>query len=477
MTDDMAAVAPKVFISYSWAVADKVLELAERLVNPGGVDVILDRWDLKEGQDKYVFMEQAVNNPEIIRVLIVCDKTYVQKANERKGGVGDETVIISSEVYGKVGQEKFIPVIFENDESGTPLLPTYIKTRIYIDLSTDENYEEQYEKLLRNLHGKPEYRKPKLSSPPEWLNEEDVSFSTIRNLIKQIKGDKEPSSAKVDFVLRRATDEFFQALKSLELPLDKAADGALLLKRIDATKPIRDYFLDYIETLLSKDLPAGEIIANYFESLHNNIENSINVHSREYVMELYNYFIWESFVCAIAVLLYYEKYGEINKTLKRTYFLVDGSYGESAQTFIDFRHHFRVIEGVCKPNCEEPQLHTLAGEITVKREKKPIITKDSMVNADLILYQMSCALEPKSFNWFPTMCCYHSRYQLQAIWTRLVSKRHCEKLFPLFDVNSIEKLKELISKCDPDNRVGYNTFHPAPNILSSIKLDEIGTLS
>jgi len=97
----MNASIPKIFISYSWVIGKKVSELAERLV-ANGVDVVFDKWDLKEGQDKYVFMEQAVNNQEITRVLIICDKSYTLKANEREGGVGDETVIISSEIYGKV---------------------------------------------------------------------------------------------------------------------------------------------------------------------------------------------------------------------------------------------------------------------------------------------------------------------------------------------------------------------------------------
>lgn len=42
---------PKVFISYSWSSDAMVLELAQRLV-AHGVDVVLDKWDLKEGQDK-----------------------------------------------------------------------------------------------------------------------------------------------------------------------------------------------------------------------------------------------------------------------------------------------------------------------------------------------------------------------------------------------------------------------------------------
>ncbi|MFM2283769.1 MAG: hypothetical protein RL222_1273 [Bacteroidota bacterium] len=63
----------KIFISYSWKPYThklKVIELAERLTNDG-IHVILDDWDLKEGQDKYHFMEQMVNDdsPAFVGVL------------------------------------------------------------------------------------------------------------------------------------------------------------------------------------------------------------------------------------------------------------------------------------------------------------------------------------------------------------------------------------------------------------------------
>lgn len=166
---------PKIFISYSWSSDAIVLELAQRLVSHG-VDVVLDKWDLKEGQDKYAFMERCVNDTEITKVLIVCDKVYAQKANDRTGGVGDETVIISSEIYGNTKQEKFIPVIAEKSEDGKAYVPTYIKTRIYIDLSDPETYEIEYEKLLRNIYEKPQFTKPKLGKMPEWLDEEKTDF-------------------------------------------------------------------------------------------------------------------------------------------------------------------------------------------------------------------------------------------------------------------------------------------------------------
>ena len=56
-------------------------------------------------------------------------------------------------------------------------MPTYIKTRIYIDLSDPKKYESEYEKLLRNIYEKPQFVKPRLGKKPEWLEEESPIFS------------------------------------------------------------------------------------------------------------------------------------------------------------------------------------------------------------------------------------------------------------------------------------------------------------
>lgn len=75
-----------------------MVALSSRLISHG-IDILLDKWDLKEGQDKYVFMVQCDLNPDIDKMLIICDRVHAKKANMRTGGVGDETVSISSEVY------------------------------------------------------------------------------------------------------------------------------------------------------------------------------------------------------------------------------------------------------------------------------------------------------------------------------------------------------------------------------------------
>ena len=64
---------PRVFISYSWHPEEnkiRVEQLARRLMSDG-VDVTLDVWSLKDGQDKYVFMEKRVTYPDINNVLII----------------------------------------------------------------------------------------------------------------------------------------------------------------------------------------------------------------------------------------------------------------------------------------------------------------------------------------------------------------------------------------------------------------------
>ena len=92
-------------------------------------------------------------------------------------------------------------------------------------------------------------------------------------------------------------------------------------------------------------------------------------------------------MCTIIILLHCEKYDDINRMLMWTYFLNDGprSNSECANVFTSFWNEFRVIEKICKPYVNS-QLVTLAGDILVKREKKPIVTKKSIVDAGLILY-------------------------------------------------------------------------------------------
>lgn len=145
----------KVFISYSWTPENNrewVKRLVQRL-EQDGVQIVIDYKDLKLGNDKFAFMERIVSDETIDKVLIVCNKSYKEKADSRKGGVGDESAIITSHVYGNIKQEKFIPIVTEYNEDGKPYLPHYLESRMYTDLV---DFDKGYKELLANILNKEE---------------------------------------------------------------------------------------------------------------------------------------------------------------------------------------------------------------------------------------------------------------------------------------------------------------------------------
>jgi hypothetical protein len=145
---------PKVFVSYSHdspAHTKWVADFSSKLVEKG-IDVLFDQWDLRPGDDVPKFMEKSVSDAD--RVLMICTETYVRKADEGQGGVGYEAMIVTGELIRDLGTSKFIPIIRQS--SSTPVLPKSVSTRLYVDLSSAKNVEEQFGRLLRELHEVPE---------------------------------------------------------------------------------------------------------------------------------------------------------------------------------------------------------------------------------------------------------------------------------------------------------------------------------
>ena len=124
-----------------------MINLASRL-REDGVDVILDKWDLKQGHDANQFMESMVTDPSVSKVMMICDRLYVEKANSRAGGVGIESQIISPELYGKGAQDKYAALMTDEDENGSAHVPIFYKGRIFVDFRSADKFEEKYEELL-----------------------------------------------------------------------------------------------------------------------------------------------------------------------------------------------------------------------------------------------------------------------------------------------------------------------------------------
>lgn len=154
---------PRVFVSYSHdSQAHKkwVLDLAVRLRN-SGVDAILDQWELQPGDDIPLFMERNLAVAD--RVIMVCTATYVQKANAGTGGVGYEKMIVTADLLKSIDSNKVVPVI---RQAGQHEVPTFLKSKLFIDFSSDSDIEFSFDELVRSLVGAPLFKKPALGNNP-----------------------------------------------------------------------------------------------------------------------------------------------------------------------------------------------------------------------------------------------------------------------------------------------------------------------
>lgn len=173
---------PKVFVSYSHDSQSHkkwVLDLATRLRNTG-IDAVIDQWELKPGDDLPHFMEQHLATCDY--VLMVCTGKYVQKANGGLGGVGYEKMIITADLMKRIDSNKVIPLI---RQEGMREVPTFLKTKLFIDFSKSDDLEFSFDELIRTLHNAPLYEKPQIGNSP-FESVEDVPLEKTGDALREL---------------------------------------------------------------------------------------------------------------------------------------------------------------------------------------------------------------------------------------------------------------------------------------------------
>lgn len=140
---------PRVFISYTRTDENNVKwvkKLAYRL-RENGVDARIDLFHLKPGQFLPQWMTDEIFKAD--KVLLICDKFYVQKADMRKGGVGWETMIIQGDMLTHSQTEKYICISREKDADKS--LPMFAHSSYALHWSSEEIPESDFKDLLYAL--------------------------------------------------------------------------------------------------------------------------------------------------------------------------------------------------------------------------------------------------------------------------------------------------------------------------------------
>jgi len=139
---------PRVFISYSWDSDTHqkwVIELARELFR-NGIEVVVDSLNIVPGEEITMFIERSISECDVL--LLICTSNYTDKANNRLGGVGMETVISSATFMAAKESKKFIPIVRDNVKSSFEKLPKYLGSTLYIDMSTNSWRAEPLQRLI-----------------------------------------------------------------------------------------------------------------------------------------------------------------------------------------------------------------------------------------------------------------------------------------------------------------------------------------
>jgi len=463
---------PKLFISYSWSNPTHeqwVIDLANELTE-SSVHVILDKWDLKEGHDSVAFMEKMVTDPQISKVAIICDEVYASKADSRSGGVGTETQIISREVYENQEQGKFVAIIPERDSQGNAYLPTYYKSRIYIDLSEPDNYSDNFEKLLRWIYDKPLYTRPEIGKRPSFLDESNgISLGTTttqKRAISAIKENKPFASGAIDEYL----STFVSNLEKFRIAKEDGEFDDQVIDNIEKFIPYRNEAISLF-IAIAQYAPTEENVLKihrFFESLIPYMHRPENVNSwSEWDFDNFKFIIHELFLYAIAIFTKHERFTEVNLLLTQQYYVAGISdYGKDTMVgYESFREYLRSLEH--RNNRLKLRRLSLHADLLEQRSKHSGIEFRYLMQADFILFMRAEVLQSDFYSrWFPDTLLYVGRFHSAfEVFARSSSRSYFEKVKCILGIDKPSDLNELMEAYKTDRqrlpRWEFDSFSPS----------------
>jgi len=484
---DEGKLAPRVFISYSWTTPQHevwVEDLAKSLVQDG-IDVILDKWVLKEGHDKYEYMESMVTDPSVNKVLMICDRAYKEKADSREGGVGTETQIISPELYAKTAQSKFVALIAEVDENGMPFLPVFYKTRIYIDLSRDADYTTGYDRLIRWAHDKPLHEKPPLGKMPEYLNNSRNLINSSASYRRTVDAIRNAMPNRFGLI-SEYFEIFIEGMADFKIELVAGEFDDLVVKSIDDFTPYRNEVLELLKTIarFEQSVDIGKPLHAFFERLlpflYPDPESNTR---REWDQDNYKFIVHELFLYTATILLQHERFDIVNMLLETPYYTGFSSWkSNELSVYSDFRPYLGSLEH--RNRRLKLNRISLHADLLHKRSETTGIEFRGLMQADFVLYlrdSIYCLQTDGYQRWWPYTLLYmgwSGRGRGFEILAKSKSRAYFERakkvlgistkeeIMPFLEALNNRKLKPLIfgggEYVDPAQLLNYDSIASLP---------------
>lgn len=470
---------PRVFISYSWDTTEyksKVASFATKLMSDG-IDVLLDQWEMLEGNDLYAFMERSVADSTVTNVLILLSPLYVDRADKRTGGVGAETQIISPQVYGKMDQTKFIPVIFDRDEKGRYSKPTYLTTQLHFDLTNPDTFTEDYMKLVRRLYGRVAYEKPERGHKPVWVDEHGPATPVADYMLLDTLKGRLPTQVK----MRTFKDALEKAGDMLIGWHDGDSVGSLseadYLEEYELSLRLRDGYLHAVRYYPYLGESGAKAVGDSLESMRYELEKDCGLFGSMKMTVAY-----ELFLSVIGIMADNEDYQAISHILNRFYTINDyynrlggytvfGDGNDVLHNAVGIRDGHLYISGVAK--------------LLVDRANPELCSKDNLIIADGICFNAALIIrdEALGLRWTPRLYIYDHNSALMKRFSRyLFSKTVLPGIALMFGYDNVEEFKGRYAEYQSEiqsgkyrNFLSYETVNQPPFLPTFANAEELGT--
>lgn len=439
----------RAFVSYAWSSPTHeawVIQLASRL-REDGVDVILDKWDLKPGHDAHQFMETMVTDPTVTKVMMICDRTYVEKANTRTGGVGTESQIMSPELYGKGAQDKFAALMTDEDEDGSAYTPVFYKGRIYFDFRSADRFEASYEQLLRWLVDKPQYVKPKLGAVPAAILDAAPTAAATQSRARRAAEAVRQGASNAAALIRDYGDALYAELRALapQVVEDEPFDEAII-RAIGAMRPYGQQWAELIATIVrfGDDSRVWDRVLSVNEQLGSLMYRDPSVSRwNTQQFDAYKFIAREAFLVTVALALEDGRFDLVQAAVTRAYLVEEREAGRRRATgdFTVFRQHVAALEY----RNERLKLGRLSLEADLLREAHPrsaVPTFEAMMQADFVLYLRATGQDTTN-NWYPSTLVFAvDRYAPFPVFARAESLAAFRPLAAALGVADVAGLRE-----------------------------------
>ena len=359
-----------------------------------------------------------------------------------------------------------------------------MKTRIWIDFSTAEKVNENWESLVRCLYGRPLHSKPRVGSPPKYLKEDSgESSEAMRSRLAALESAVLSGGRKVNLHRSDFIDECFQFADELRIRVepDEQRLGEKVIDDCRKLMAVRNSLVDWVK-LEAGVCSAEELTPILIEVLERMLElkarpPELNAWNDEWI-GAHSVFVYESFLYLLAALIRSRAFDVLREVFAAHYMLPEavGWAEEGFGRFERFHGHSRALSDALRVETGR-KFVSPAAELIKRQATRSDLTFKSIIEAELLVFLMTF-LEGGLW-WFPGTVFYAQHSWKAPLFEKATRHRDFVKLSRVLGVEDADFLRQSVPDLLREKLKDFDTgigFGNRPNFLRMMNLERLDTL-